>query len=134
MIMKKRLTLIRAVTAVITMIIEQAAIYAVWRWLFPELGVVLPLWVLVLAMSAWFVTGIILFILGTNVLGKKELTGISSMVGLQGVVNERLDPEGTVKINAELWNAAALEGDIEPGETIIVTGEDGLKLIVKKKD
>ena len=36
--MKKRLTLLRFGAAVLSMVLEQAGIYAVWRWLFPELG------------------------------------------------------------------------------------------------
>jgi len=130
--MKKRLTLLRFITAIVTMALEQAAIWAVWRWLLPYWGVNPGAWVVILAMLVWFAAGIFLFIIGTDILDKKEVSGLSSMIGVEGTASGRLAPEGTVKLLGELWSARAEGGNIEPGENIIVTGEDGLKLTVRK--
>ena len=131
--MKNKYTLIRLILAVISMAIEQAAIWAVWRYLLPELDINLPVWVIAVIMVAWLIIGAGLYIVGTGTLKRKELPGLSSMVGVKGKAHSRLDPRGTVKIMGELWTAASENDVIESGEKIIVTGEEGLKLIVRKE-
>jgi membrane protein implicated in regulation of membrane protease activity len=60
-------------------------------------------------------------------------SGAEALVGRKGTVQTDLSPEGYVKINLELWRAAA-EG---PGPTIVsgteveVVGAAGMKLIVR---
>jgi membrane-bound ClpP family serine protease len=130
--MKKQLTLQRFVVAVITMAAEQFAIWAVLRLLLPHFNIFVPLWVPVVIMSLWFVMGIIIFVSGTGALDKKNVIGLSSMVGIEGEVVDRLAPEGTVKLHDELWSAVAAEGTVERGEKVTVIGEDGLILKVKK--
>jgi membrane-bound serine protease (ClpP class) len=131
--MKKKLTLQRLIAAIVSMIVEQAGLYAVWRWLLPYWGVNIDAWVVILAMGLWLVIGAGLFMVGTRALGKKEVKGLSSMVGMAGTAQGPLNPSGTVKIHQELWNARVTDGAIESGEDVIVTGEDGLNLVVRKK-
>jgi membrane-bound serine protease (ClpP class) len=120
------------IVAVITTPAQMAAIWAVWRWLLPELGIRLETWVLICALCIWLFFCIFLFISGTRALKVKEYAGLSTMVGLTGKAAGRLAPDGMVKIKDELWQAAAQEGIIEDGEKITVVGENGLKLMVKK--
>ncbi len=54
------------------------------------------------------------------------------MVGAAGKAAGNLAPEGMVKIRGELWGAISEEDEIVAGESIIVTGEKGLKLLVRK--
>ena len=54
------------------------------------------------------------------------------MIGARAKRRANLSPEGMVKIRGELWGAISEEGDILPDEDIIVTGEKGLKLLVRK--
>ncbi len=54
------------------------------------------------------------------------------MVGAIGQAASRLSPEGMVKIHGEVWGAISEVGEIIPEEDIIVTGEKGLKLLVRK--
>src|SRR4030042_5278612 len=96
--MNKRLTLSRLAIAVVTMAAEQAAIWTIWRWLLPELGVELPLLVVVVVMAAWAVFGIWLFIFTTRTLKKQVPVGLPSMIGARGKVVDTLAPEGMVKI------------------------------------
>jgi membrane-bound serine protease (ClpP class) len=44
-----------------------------------------------------------------------------------------IEPKGTVFIQGERWTAISEEGRVEPGEEVIITKVDGLKLWVTKK-
>jgi len=131
--MNKRFTLTRLVLAIISMAAEQVAIWAIWRWLLPEFGITLHIGVLVGAMIAWGIFGTWLFIFTTNTLKKQVTVGLPSMVGSTGKAAGNLAPEGMVKIRGELWGAVSEGENIAAGEEIIVTGEKGLKLIVRKR-
>ena len=43
-----------------------------------------------------------------------------------------LAPAGLIKIKDELWEAESLSGKVAIGKEVIVVGQDGLKLIVRK--
>jgi len=131
--MNKNLTWTRLILAVISTSLEEVGLWAIWRWLLPEFGIILPVWVLITIMVAWAVFGTWLFIFTTWALKKQATAGLPSMVGTAGKASGALAPEGMVKIRGELWGAISEEGDIADGEKIIVTGEDGLKLMVRKK-
>jgi membrane-bound ClpP family serine protease len=130
--MNKRLTLTRLALAIISMAFEQVAIWLIWRWVLPEFGVKLPVSVLIGVMAGWAVLGTWLFIITSHALKKQVPAGLPSMVGTVGKTTTRLAPEGMVKIKGELWRARSAEGDIDAGEAIVVTGEERLKLLVRK--
>jgi membrane-bound ClpP family serine protease len=131
--MNKNLTRTRLILAVISTSIEEVGLWAIWRWLLPEFGILLPVWVLITIMVVWAVFGTWLFIFTTWALKKQTTVGLPSMVGSLGKAAGNLSPEGMVKIRGELWGAVSEEGDIADGERITVTGENGLKLLVRKK-
>jgi len=56
----------------------------------------------------------------------------TTLVGRQAVARSPLDPTGMVFLNGEYWSATAEEGRVEPGERVVVTGMDGLRLMVSK--
>lgn len=60
-------------------------------------------------------------------------TGKEGLVGQTGTTQTELDPEGTVFIKGERWNAASESGRIELGEEVMVIEVDGLKLKVIKQ-
>ena len=130
--MNKRLTLTRLALAIISMALEQVAIWLIWRWVLPEFGIRLRVSVLITIMAAWAIIGTWLFIFTTRALEKQTPAGRPSMIGTAGTVTARLSPEGMVRIKGELWSARSTEGDIGAGEDIVVTGEERLKLIVRK--
>ncbi len=130
--MNNKLTLTRLVLAIISMALEQVAIWVIWRWLLPEFGIKLHLSVLIGVMLAWAVFGTWLFIFTTRALQRQALVGLPSMVGATGKAVGRLAPEGMVKIRGELWGATSVGGNIDAGEKIVVISEDGLKLLVRK--
>jgi len=49
------------------------------------------------------------------------------------VARTTLDPRGTVFIHEERWEAILDEGRVEPGEEVVITKVEGLKLMVTKK-
>jgi membrane-bound ClpP family serine protease len=130
--MKKKLTSTRFILAVLSTAAQLVAIWALWRWLLPALNVRLDPWVLIIILLVWLLFCIFLYISGTGALKAKEYAGLSSMAGLSGNAIDRLAPDGMVKIKGEFWKARAEGGIIEPGEAVIVTGRDGLKLRVRK--
>ena len=128
----RKLTRARLALAVISTPCEEVAIYAIWRWLLPEFGINLPVQVVIGVMVAWLVFSIWLFAFTTWTLGKQVPVGLPSMVGTRGRVTSKLSPEGMVRIKSELWGATSAEGDIDAGEEVVVVGEDGLKLSVRR--
>jgi membrane-bound ClpP family serine protease len=130
--MRSRFTATRLVLAIVSTSLEEAAIWAIWRFLLPGAGIHLPVGALTGIMVAWGAFSAWLFIFTTRALKKQPEVGLPSMVGALGQVVSRLSPRGLVKIRGELWNATSSEGDIEAGESVVVVGERGLKLIVKR--
>jgi membrane-bound ClpP family serine protease len=130
----RRLTTGRLVLAVTSSAAEEFVIYAIWRWLLPQWDIVLPVAALVGAMVAWGIFSIWLFIFTTRTLKKQVPVGLPSMVGTVGRAASQLAPEGLVRIRSELWVATTASGEIQKGENIKVTGEDGLRLVVRKND
>ncbi len=61
-------------------------------------------------------------------------TGREELTGKRAVVKVALDPEGTVFFKGERWTAVSEKGRVEPGEEVVVTKVDGLKLWVTKKE
>jgi membrane-bound ClpP family serine protease len=122
----------RLITAVISTAIQEVALWVIWRWGLPELGVYLPLWVLVVVMFIWGTYAMATFLLVTKALRRKEIIGLPMMVGGKGRAVSRLAPEGQVVVSGELWNARAAEGVIENNTEVLVVAQDGLKLIVRE--
>ena len=67
-------------------------------------------------------------------LRRKKETGSEGMIGLECEVTQALTPKGVVKVKGEYWKAGSLDGDIEIGEVVEVTGIDHLVLEVKRKE
>ncbi len=64
---------------------------------------------------------------------RKLATGTEEMIGKEAVAQTALNPKGTVLAEGELWTAIAKGNKIEPGEEVIITRVEGLKLWVTKK-
>lgn len=124
----------RLIIAIVTTLLEEAAIAAIVLWGLPKLGVDLPIFVLVIIMVLWAAYAVFTYHLGSRALRRKPLAGLLDMVGSKGKVASRLDPEGLVKIKGELWQAKSDGGSIDSGEEVTVVGQEGLKLVVRKGD
>ena len=65
---------------------------------------------------------------------RRPVAGREDILGLVGTVSTRLDPEGSVQVRGELWQALAKGQRLEPGTKVVVTGIDGLRLTVRIKE
>jgi membrane-bound serine protease (ClpP class) len=65
---------------------------------------------------------------------KQVSAGREELVGRTAEVEVALDPKGIVLIEGERWAAISEKGRVKPGEEVIVTKVDGLKLRVSKKE
>ena len=93
-------------------------------------------------MDAWLIVIIaicaaafIVFVIQRVVLAhrRQAATGREELIDKTAVVRVALDPEGMVLFKGELWTAVSEKGQVEPGEEVIITRVDGLKLYVTKK-
>ena len=60
--------------------------------------------------------------------------GREELVGRTAEVEITLEPKGVVFVEGERWTAISEKGRVEPGEEVIITKVDGLKLYVTKKE
>ncbi|MCK4361840.1 MAG: nodulation protein NfeD [Dehalococcoidia bacterium] len=65
---------------------------------------------------------------------RRQQTGREAMVGMVAVAKTNLDPTGTVFVHGERWQATVDEGKVEPGEEVVITKVEGLRLSVTKKN
>jgi membrane-bound serine protease (ClpP class) len=61
------------------------------------------------------------------------LAGREELIGKIAEVKTVMKPKGTVFIDGERWTAISEKGRMEPGEEVIITKVEGLKLWVTKK-
>jgi membrane-bound serine protease (ClpP class) len=64
---------------------------------------------------------------------RQAYTGQEELVGKTAVVRATLDPEGMVLFKGEHWTAVSEKGRVKPGEEVIITRVEGLRLYVTKK-
>jgi len=80
-------------------------------------------------------TAFAIFVIGAIVRGqrRRKATGAEGMIGKTAIAKTPLDPTGTVLTHGELWTAASEGGRVAPGEEVIITKVEELKLWVAKK-
>lgn len=122
----------RLIWAIVSTLLEEAAIAAIVLWGLPRLDIHIPLPALIFIMVAWAGLAVFIFRKGTQALKRKPVVGLSDMVGSKGKVVNQLDPQGMVRIKGELWEAISVGGRINVGREVTVVGQDGLKLIVRR--
>ena len=100
-------------------------IYLSWLYVDP--------WVYVLV-----AIGVIAFLAVTIIWGirahqRRVAAGREDLIGKIAEVRVALEPKGTAFVEGEQWTAISEAGRVEPGEEVIITKVDGLKLYVTKK-
>jgi membrane-bound serine protease (ClpP class) len=80
-------------------------------------------------------TAFAVFVLGAIIRGqrRRKTTGAEGMVGTVAIAKTPLDPTGTVLSQGELWTATSEGGKVTPGEEVVITRVEALKLWVTKK-
>jgi membrane-bound serine protease (ClpP class) len=91
-------------------------------------------WRLIAGVAVGF-TAFAIFVLGAIVRGqrRRKATGAEGMIGTTAIAKTPIDPTGTVLAQGELWTAASEGGRVAPGEEVIISRVEGLKLWVAKK-
>jgi membrane-bound serine protease (ClpP class) len=122
----------RIILAIVSNLLEEAALVVIVLWGLPRLGIHIPVAGLIAMMVAWGVISVILYRMGSRALRKKPITGLPAMIGSRGKVVSPLAPRGVIRIKNELWEAESEGRKIKAGETVTVVGQDGLRLVVRK--
>jgi len=125
---------IRLILAIVSTLLEEAALAVIVLWGLPQLGIEIPLAGLIAMMVVWGAYAVITYRISSRALGKKPEVGLPDMVGSKGEVVSLLEPEGLVRIKGELWIAKSARGRIDTGEEVTVAGQDGLKLVVRRNE
>ena len=120
------------ILAILSTLIEAAAIVAVVLLGLPQLGINIPLPGLVALMMVWGVFSVVTYRMGTRALMREPVAGMADMTGSKGKVISALAPRGVIKIGVEFWGATSAGRRIKVGEKVTVVGREGLMLIVSK--
>jgi membrane protein implicated in regulation of membrane protease activity len=96
----------------------------------------IPLWAMWFIPIVWVLKDIILFPFVWRAYDWDQKEGGKAMIGMRGIVTERLDPEGYILVRGELWRAETMRSDIpvEKGQEVSVYDIKGLVLQVKPVD
>ena len=124
----------RLIIAIVSTTLEEVALALGVLWGLPKLGIHIPLWVLIIVMMAWAAYTVTTYRMGSRALRRKPVHGLTAMLGSEGKIVSPLVPEGLVRIKGELWKAKSASGSMDTGEKVIVVGQDGLELTVRKRN
>ena len=127
--------MVRLIFAIVSTLLEEAALLIIVLMGLPQLGIHVPLAGLIVLMVAWATISVIMYRLGSQALRKKPVIGLPSMIGGQGKVVNRLAPEGRIRIHGELWVARSSDNkEIDVDAEVIVVEQHGLTLIVCQRN
>lgn len=89
---------------------------------------------ILIAVVAVTIAGMLAFVINRILAAhrRQATTGKEELVGKTAVVKTALKPEGTIFHEGEIWTAELDAGQAEPGEEVIITKSEGLKLYVTK--
>jgi membrane protein implicated in regulation of membrane protease activity len=118
--------------ALITTILEEAALAAIVLCLLPRLEIHVPLWGLILMMVALGAYSYITYKLGKRALDKKPM--VSPDIANKCVTTTPLTPRGYVKVDGELWKASSTGSNIDKDTEVVIAKIKGLTLLVTPLD
>lgn len=124
----------RLILAILSTLLEETALAVVVLVGLPELGIHLPLPVLIALMIGWAVVTVIIYRAGSHALRVKPMAGPEAIIGMKGKVVRPIDPDGLIKIGGELWRAKSAGSSIDIGEEVTVVEQDSTMLIVRSGD
>jgi membrane protein implicated in regulation of membrane protease activity len=93
----------------------------------------LPLWLYGCIGGLWLVKDILIFPFIWNAYEQSRPGETRSLIGMEGVAEERIAPSGYIRVGGELWQSEVMgkKAPIEKGETVLVKGAYGLTLLVQ---
>ena len=96
-------------------------------------SIVIDPWVVVFIIICAIAFLAITVIWGIRAHRLRVAAGREDLIGKTAEVKIALEPKGIVLVEGERWSAVSEAGRAEPGEEVIITRVDGLKLYVTKK-
>ena len=90
-------------------------------------------WVIIVVVIAIIAFLAIAIIWGIRAHRHQAFAGREDLIGKIAEVKMALEPRGVVLVEGEHWAAISEKGRVEPGEEVIITKVDRLKLWVTKK-
>lgn len=89
-----------------------------------------------LLIGLWILKDVLMFPVLRRSFESNRPEDAQPMIGARGVARDRLDPEGYVWVQGELWRAELVEGHppIEPGAPLRVESLRGLTLVVAREE
>ena len=94
----------------------------------------IDLWLIILVIVAVVAFLALVIIYGIRAHQQQISAGREDLIGRVAEVTAPMEPKGMVRIEGEQWAAVLEKGKAEPGEEVIITKVEGLKLRVAKKD
>jgi membrane protein implicated in regulation of membrane protease activity len=93
----------------------------------------LPAWFVWGLIGFWVVKDVILFPFVWSAYDLDRPGNTNSIVGSQGIAEDRLAPSGYIRVHGELWKAEVIGGSppVERGEAVRVRGINGLTALVQ---
>lgn len=93
----------------------------------------IDLWLIVVIVLAVALFIAVSIIWGIRAHRQQILAGREELIGKIAETKTALKPKGTVFVEGERWIAISEQDRVEPGEEVIITKVNGLKLWVTKK-
>lgn len=132
--MKTRPPLWYTLQAVLSWILEEILLAAVFLWLLPHFfNINMPLWGLVILMTGLAIYSGVMYRVGRQTFFIRPKVAAENLIGSEGKVTSPLAPDGYVKVQGVLWKATCNESELGVGDEVEVLGMEGLRLIVKPK-
>jgi membrane protein implicated in regulation of membrane protease activity len=124
---KRRIVLRYVLYQIPDMVILVLILFVLHRW------VDLSLWFYIGLVSLWVVKYILGFIFVWPAYDRPRPGDVKSLIGTEGIAEERLDPSGYIRVHGEFWRAEVVGKTvpIEKGQTVLIEKACGLTLLVK---
>jgi len=96
-------------------------------------SLIIDLWVVILVIIC--VIAFIVLVINRGIAAHRLQVGAGreELIGKTAEAITALEPKGTVFIEGERWSAISEAGRVEPGEEVLITKVEGLKLYIDKK-
>ncbi len=94
----------------------------------------IDLWLIILVIVSVVAFLAFAVIYGIRAHRQQVFAGREELIGKVAEVTTEMEPKGMVRIEGEQWAATLEKGRAEPGEEVIITKVEGLKLRVTKKE
>jgi membrane protein implicated in regulation of membrane protease activity len=124
---KRRIVLRYALYQIPDMTIFVLILFMLRQW------VDLSLWLYIGFVSLWMVKYLLVFTFVWPAYDRPRPGDVKSLIGTEGIAEERLDPSGYIRVHGELWRAEVIGKTIpiEKGQTVLIERACGLTLLVK---